>query len=61
VRVVRVSDAGRHQVVETRHGDTVIRVLLDERDAVPAETAHLNFDPAFTRLYVDGWLAGEAA
>jgi glycerol transport system ATP-binding protein len=61
VRVVRVSDAGRHQVVETRHGDTVIRVLLDERDAVPAETAHLSFDPAFTRLYVDGWLAGEAA
>jgi len=61
VRVARVSDAGRHQVVETRHGDSVIRVLLDEHDAVPAETAHLNFDPAFTRLYVDGWLAGEAA
>jgi len=39
----------------------VIRVLLDEHDAVPAETAHLSFDPAFTRLYVDGWLAGEAA
>jgi glycerol transport system ATP-binding protein len=61
VRVVRVSDAGRHQVVETRHGDTVIRVLLDEHDAVPAERAHLSFDPAFTRVYVDGWLAGEAA
>jgi glycerol transport system ATP-binding protein len=61
VRVVRVSDAGRHQVVETRHGDTVIRVLLDEHDAVPAQTAHLAFDPAFTRLYVDGWLAGETA
>ena len=61
VRVVRVSDAGRHQVVETRHGDTVIRVLLDEHDAVPAQNAHVAFDPAFTRLYVDGWLAGEAA
>jgi glycerol transport system ATP-binding protein len=61
VRVVRVSDAGRHQVVETRHGETVIRVLLDEQDAVPAERAHLAFDPAFTRVYVDGWLAGEAA
>jgi len=61
VRVVRVSDAGRHQVVETRHGETVIRVLLDEQDAVPSEQAHLSFDPPFTRLYVDGWLAGEAA
>jgi glycerol transport system ATP-binding protein len=61
VRVAHVSDAGRHQVVETRHGDTVIRVLLDERDAVPAGNARLAFDPAFTRVYVDGWLAGEAA
>jgi glycerol transport system ATP-binding protein len=61
VRVTRVSDAGRHQVVETRHADTVIRVVLGEDDAVPADAAHLAFDPAFTRLYVDGWLAGETA
>jgi hypothetical protein len=26
---------------------------------VPAQAAHLAFDPAFTRLYADGWLAGE--
>ena len=58
VRVIRVSDAGRHQIVETRHDDTLIRLLLDERDAVPSASAHVSFDPAFTRLYVDGWLAG---
>jgi glycerol transport system ATP-binding protein len=61
VRVVRVSDAGRHQVVETRHGDTAIRVMLGEDDPVPSAEAYLAFDPAFTRLYVDGWLAGETA
>jgi glycerol transport system ATP-binding protein len=61
VRVMRVADAGRHQIVETRHADTVIRVLLREHETVPAETAHLSFDSAFTRLYVDGWVAGEAA
>jgi len=61
VRVARVSDAGRHQVVETRHGDAVIRVLLQEGEPVPGEHAHVDFDAAFTRLYVDGWLAGEAA
>jgi len=60
VRVVHVADAGRHQIVETRHGDSLIRVLLDEHQAVPAQAAHLAFDPAFTRLYADGWLAGEA-
>ena len=57
VRVVRVSDAGRHQVVETRHDDAVIRLLIDERDPVPAGTAHVSFDTEFTQLYVDGWLA----
>jgi len=61
VRVARVADAGRHQIVETRHGDTVIRVLLKEGARVPGENARLAFDPAFTRLYVDGWMAGEAA
>jgi len=59
--VVRVADAGRHQIVETRHADTVIRVLIKEGERVPGENAHLAFDPAFTRLYVDGWMAGEAA
>ncbi|HJS37942.1 MAG TPA: ABC transporter ATP-binding protein [Burkholderiales bacterium] len=61
VRVARVADGGRHQIVETRHGDTVIRVLLKEGERVPGEHARLAFDPAFTRLYVDGWMAGEAA
>jgi glycerol transport system ATP-binding protein len=61
VRVVRVADAGRHQIVETRHEDTVIRVLLKEDEAVPSADAHLSFDGAYTRLYVDGWVAGEAA
>src|SRR5262245_65000547 len=61
VRVAAVSDAGRHQIVETRHGDTVIRLLLDEHERVPADGAHVSFDAAFTRLYVDGWLAGAGA
>ena len=61
VRVVKVSDAGRHQIVETRHGETVIRLLVDEHDAVPVgDAAHVSFDTAFTHLYVDGWLAGWA-
>jgi glycerol transport system ATP-binding protein len=61
VRVVRVADAGRHRIVETRHGESVIRLLLGERAEVPAESAHVSFDPAFTNLYVDGWLAGRGA
>jgi len=56
VRVAGVSDAGRHQIVETHHEDRVIRLLLKEGERVPAGAAHLVFEPAFTHLYADGWL-----
>jgi len=55
VQVTKISDAGRHRVVETRHGETVIRLLVNEGEAVPAERAHLRFDPAHTQLFADGW------
>ena len=60
VQVVRVSDAGRHKIVETRHGHAAIRLLVGENEPVPSGAAHVSFDPAFTHLYVDGWLAGTA-
>jgi len=58
VRVARVSDAGRHRVVETRHQETTIRLLVEEGREVPSEQAHLAFDPSYTRLYADGWVTG---
>ena len=61
VHVVRVSDIGRHKIVETRHGGTAIRLLLEEQASVPSEHACVSFDPAHTHLYVDGWLAGRGA
>ncbi len=54
-RVAKVTDAGRHRVVETRHGDAVIRLLLDEGAPVPEGRVHLRFDPARTQLFADGW------
>jgi glycerol transport system ATP-binding protein len=56
VRIVKVADAGRHRVVEARHeGGTVIRLLVDEGQPVPAERACLRFDPAYVQLFADGW------
>ncbi len=55
VRVTRVSETGRHRVVETRHGEGVIRLLVKEGEEVPAGEAHLGFDPAYTQLFADGW------
>ena len=53
VSVVKVSDAGRYRIVEVRHGESRIKLLVDESVSVPAERAHVRFDPAHTRLYAD--------
>jgi glycerol transport system ATP-binding protein len=57
VEIVKVADAGRYRVVETRAGDQRINLLAREGDEIPSEKGHLVFDPARTRVYADGWLA----
>jgi glycerol transport system ATP-binding protein len=56
VDVVRVSDAGRYRIVETRYGDQSVKLLVDEGADVPQGSAHLRFDPGKTRVYRDSWL-----
>jgi glycerol transport system ATP-binding protein len=55
VRISRISDTGRHRIVETRHEDVTIKLLVGEAERVPAERGFLRFDPAFAQLYADGW------
>ena len=59
-RVHKVSDVGRHSVVEAMVGDTSVKAVTE--DSVPAqgEAIHLAFTPTHTRLYRDGWIATEA-
>jgi glycerol transport system ATP-binding protein len=59
--VTRISDLGRHRVVEAQAGGRRINVVVPEDRAVRLGPAHLAFDPAQTRIYVDGWLAEDAA
>ena len=56
VRIAKVSDGGRYRVVDALHGESRIKLLVDETAPVPADTAHVRFDPGHTRLYADGWL-----
>jgi glycerol transport system ATP-binding protein len=56
VRIAKVSDAGRYQIVEAWHDASRIKLLVDDGVAVPADSAHVRFDPAQTRLYADGWV-----
>jgi glycerol transport system ATP-binding protein len=56
VDIVKVLDAGRYRVVETRFREQSVKVLIEEGADVPQGPAHLRFDPARTRVYRDGWV-----
>jgi glycerol transport system ATP-binding protein len=56
--VVRVADAGRFRIVETRSHGHSIKLLLKEGESVPEGKTFLAFDPPHTQVYVDGWMAG---
>jgi glycerol transport system ATP-binding protein len=56
VDVVKVTDVGRYRIVETARNDNRIKVLVPEGRSVPSGQAFLQFDPAHSRIYEDGWM-----
>jgi glycerol transport system ATP-binding protein len=56
VRVERVADVGRFRIVDARHADQVLKVLVGEGTELPQGEARLAFDRAHTQVYADGWI-----
>jgi glycerol transport system ATP-binding protein len=56
--LVRVSDAGRFRIVETRAAEHKVKLLLPEGAAIPEGASFLRFDPTRARIYQDGWMVG---
>jgi glycerol transport system ATP-binding protein len=56
VRIERVADVGRFRIVDARHGEQLIKVLVGEGEQLPREQGHLHFDPQRTQVYADGWI-----
>ena len=61
VEIVKVSDAGRFSIVETRHAGTTIRLLAGEGAVLPSHSPRIRFDPAHTQVYADGWMIADGA
>ena len=57
----KVSDIGRHSVVEAMVGDQRIAAVIDGPVPGQGDSVHLAFNPAQTRLYRDGWIATQPA
>ncbi|WP_350334109.1 ABC transporter ATP-binding protein [Coralliovum pocilloporae] len=59
-RVRKVSDVGRHSVVDAMIGDTVIKAITDGPVPNQGETVRLSLKASQTRLYRDGWISSDA-
>ncbi|MGR3503388.1 ABC transporter ATP-binding protein [Pseudaestuariivita sp.] len=53
--VSRVSDVGRHAIVEARMGDLTVKAKVEDTPPAPGTDVHLSFRPDRTRAYRDGW------
>ena len=56
VSIVKVSNVGHAQIVETSFEDHKIKLIVDEDVVLPSNNAHLSFNKEKTYLYADGWL-----
>ncbi len=57
--IVKLSDAGRFNIVQADCHGCRVNLLAGKGDTIPAQDTKLAFDPANTRIYVDGWLGGD--
>lgn len=55
VEVTRVDDTGRMKIVNTRHNDQTIRLIVSEGEAVPEERGYIQFAPGGASVYLDSW------
>jgi glycerol transport system ATP-binding protein len=56
VDVIKVADAGRFRIVETKHARHTIRLLVPEGAEIPTSPVHVHFDPSHTQVYEEGWM-----
>ncbi|MDH4249266.1 MAG: ABC transporter ATP-binding protein, partial [Deltaproteobacteria bacterium] len=51
VNITGISDLGRYRVVDTRHGEHKIKLLVPDGQEIPSHEPKLRFDPAHTQVY----------
>jgi glycerol transport system ATP-binding protein len=56
VKVKRVSDTGRHKVIDTECGSGSIKILASSTAQIPNGSAHITFDQKYTYVYGDNWI-----
>lgn len=60
-RVRKISDVGRHSVIETLVGNTSVKAVVEAANYEEGAEVHLSFQRDQSRVYRDGWIATEVA
>ena len=56
VKIKRVSNTGRHKVIDTECRSGSIKILANSSAEIPSENAHITFDQKYTYAYGDNWI-----
>jgi len=56
VKINRVSDTGRHKVVDVECSSGNIKILANSSTHIPSGNAHVTFDQKYTYAYGDNWI-----
>ncbi|MCP3671486.1 MAG: ABC transporter ATP-binding protein [Gammaproteobacteria bacterium] len=56
VEIVKINDIGQYRIVETRHKNTTIKIIVAEGLHIPTADPKISFDPAYTHVYADGYI-----
>ncbi len=60
-KILKVSDVGRFNIVETECVAGRLKMLLNTGDAIPSMDVKISFEADSTRIYSNGWLTGTEA
>ena len=56
VKIKRVSDTGRHKVIDTECSSGSIKILANASTEIPSDNAHITFEQKYTYVYGDDWI-----
>ena len=56
VKIKRVSNTGRHKIIDTECSGGKIKVLSNASTDIPSGSARINFDQKYTYVYGDNWI-----
>ena len=56
VKVLSVSNTGRHKIVDTQSESGKIKMIANPNENIPSGSAFLSFNKEYTYAYGDDWI-----